>query len=66
MVLHVAVALNARGQQRALELREDHFVRLAERVRQDVEAAPVRHAHDDLFDPVLAGVLDDRSQQRDE
>ena len=66
VVLHVAVALDVGGQERAFELGEDHLVGLAQDVGEHVQAAAVRHAHDDLFDPAVAGVLDQGVEQRNE
>ena len=65
MVLDVTVAGDRLGHV-PLELAEDQPVRLVQDVRQDVEPAPVGHAHDDLLHPQPAGSLDDPVQQRDE
>ena len=52
VILDVAVAADRLGHVVALELVEDHPVGLVEDVRQDVQPPAVRHAHDDLLDPV--------------
>ena len=66
VILHVAVAADGLGQVVALELVEDHPVRLVEDVGQHVQPAAVRHAHDDLADPARAGPLDHGVEQRDQ
>ena len=66
VVLDVAVARRLAGEQRALELREDHLVRLADHVGEDVQPAAMRHAEDDLLDAQRARLLDERVEHRDQ
>ncbi len=66
------VVLDVRGPQvllgvlRLLELREHRVGRLVHDVVQDVEAAAVGHAHQDLLDALLAALFEQRAQHRDE
>ena len=65
VVLHIAGALDVRGQGRsALKLVEDHVVGLGHHRRQDVQAAPVGHADDDVLHAQGAAALDDLLQGR--
>src|SRR3569833_2112027 len=66
VVLDVAGALRAARVEVALELTEDLAVGLADDVGQDVEAAPVGHADDDLVEVFLCGAGDRRVEQRDQ
>ncbi len=66
VVLHVAGAVSGRRVHVALELREDLRVRLADDVRENVEATAVRHADDDLVELVLGGLVDDGVHHRDD
>ena len=66
VILDVAVTPDRLGHVVALELVEQHPVRLVEDVRQDVQTPPVRHAHDDFQDAGRAGPLDDRVQERNQ
>ena len=66
VVLDVAVAVNVPGQKGPLELGEDQLVRLPQDVREDVQAAAVRHAHDHLVRVGGRRVLDERVEQRDQ
>ena len=66
VVLHVAVAGRLARQQAALELGEDHLVRLAQHVGEHVQPPAVRHADHDLLDAEIAAGLDERVQDRDE
>ena len=54
------------GIELALELAEDLFVRLAEHVRERVEAAAVRHAEHDVGHPGVGGFAAQRVEHRDE
>ena len=65
VVLDVAVA-GDRLRHVPLELAEDQPVGLVQDVGQDVEPAPVRHAHDDLEHAVRSRPLDHGVEQRDE
>ena len=65
VVLHVARALVGRRVV-ALELREDLREGLADRVGEDVEPSPVRHAEDDLAEPPHRRVVQDPVEERDE
>ncbi len=66
VVLDVTGAVRLRRVQVALELAEDLRVRLADDVGQHVEPAAVRHADDDLVEPVLGGLVDRRVHHRDD
>src|SRR5205814_9039892 len=66
VVLHVAVACRLLREEAALELREDHLVGLADDVREDVQAAAVRHAEDHFLDAERPRVLNERVEERDE
>src|SRR5262249_12294072 len=66
VVLDVAVAGGLPGEEAALELGDDHLVRLADDVREHVESPAMRHAEDHLLDAEAARVLDERIEQRDE
>ena len=55
VVLHVTGTLRARRVELTLELAEDLRVRLADDVREDVEAAAVGHPHDDLVHALVGG-----------
>ena len=66
VVLDVARAEGAVDQRVVLELGEDRVERLAQRVREHVEAPAVRHPDHDLAAAVRRGVLDDRVEQRDQ
>ncbi len=66
VVLHVARALDVGGERGpALELVQDHAIGLAHHRGQHVQAAPVRHADDDLVHAQRAAALDDLLQRRD-
>ena len=58
--------MRLRRVQVALELGEDLRVRLADDVGQHVEPAAVRHADDDLVEPVLGGLVDRGVHHRDD
>ncbi len=65
MVFDVARALDVvRGRRAALELVEDHAVRLGHDLRQHVEPAAVRHAEHDLLHAERAAALDDLLERR--
>src|SRR5215216_4724540 len=71
VVLHVpARARRLRGKRiegaLALELAEDRLVGPAQHMGEDVEAAAVRHADDDLVGAVFRGQLDGDVEHRDE
>lgn len=66
VVLHVAGAVRLTGVEVALELAEDLRDRLADDVREHVQAAAVRHADDDLVELVLGGLVEHRVEQRDD
>ena len=66
VVLHVAGALELLQVVVALELREQLRRGLAEHVDQHVQAAAVRHADDDVLEPVRAAGLDEVLEQRDQ
>jgi hypothetical protein len=66
VVLHVARALDVRGDRRAaLELVEDDVIGLAHHGGQHVQATPVRHAQDDVLHAQRAAALDDLLHGRD-
>ena len=66
VILHVAGAFDvARRRRAALELVEDHAVRLLHHLRQHVEPAAMRHADDDLLHAERAAALDDLLERRD-
>ena len=48
------------------EFVEDELVVLAQDIGEDVEAAAVGHAHDDLLDAVARAFLDDLVEDRDD
>src|SRR5437667_228384 len=66
VVLDVAVSGRLAREQRALEFRQDHLVRLADHVGEDVQAAAVRHAEDHLLDAERPSLLDQRVEHRDQ
>src|SRR5690606_25231878 len=67
MVFHVARALDlVRRCRAALELVEQRAVRLAHDLRQDVQAAAMRDAEDDLLHAEIAAALDDLLERRDQ
>ena len=66
VVLDVARALRAARVDVALELVEDLRVGLADDVGEHVEPAAVRHADDDLVEPVVGGLGERRVEQRDD
>ncbi len=66
VVLHVARTLRHVGVELALELAEDLRVRLADDVREHVEPAAVRHAHDDVAHPVGGRGFEQEREHRDE
>ena len=65
VVLHVAVAKEGLGVD-VLEFLEDLAGALAQDVGQHVQPAAVRHADDDLVQPLLPGMLDGHVQQGDQ
>jgi hypothetical protein len=65
VVLHVARALVG-GRVALLELGEDLGERLADGVGEDVQAAPVGHAHHDLAHPDDGGVGEEAVEEGDE
>ena len=66
VVLHVARALRHVRVEVALELPEDARERLAQNVREHVEAAAVRHAQHRLVDTLLGPALQQRVEHGDE
>ena len=66
VVLHVTGTTGGGGLDVALELTEDGGVRLADDVRQDVEATTVGHTDDDLFEALLGSLVRGGVQHRDE
>src|SRR5919198_45510 len=66
VVLHVAGAVHRLRVEVALELAEDLRVRLSDDVRQNVQAAAVGHADDDLVQAGLRRAVDHRVEQRDD
>ena len=64
VVLHVAAPEVALGV-RVAERREDLADVLVHDVGEDVQAAAVGHADDDLFDAVTGGVVDEQIEHRD-
>src|SRR5262252_1616340 len=66
MVFHVAGAFDRIGRRRAaFEFMKDGAVRLGHHLRQNAEAAAMRHADDDLAHAERAAALDDLLQRRD-
>ena len=65
MVFHVSRPLHRLGIQIAFELLEDLAVGLADDVGQDVEPAPVGHAHDRLVEALADGRFEDRVEDDD-
>ena len=65
VVLHVARALGRLRVDAALELLEHLVVALADDVGEHVEAAAVRHAHDDAVEVVVGRRLEDGVEDRD-
>ena len=67
MVFHVARALDlVRRGRAALELVEDHPVRLLEHLGEHVEASAVGHAEDDFLDAQRTAALDDLLERRNQ
>ncbi len=66
MILDVAVAARLPGEQRPLELGEEHLVGLPQHVAEHVHAPAVRHAEDHLLDAERAALVHERRQDRDE
>jgi hypothetical protein len=66
VILHVTVAHRGVGHVVLGEFVEDELVVLAQDVGEDVEAAAVGHAHDDLLDAVARAVLHDLVEERDD
>ena len=66
VILHVPGPECLRRVQVALKLAEDLRVRLADDVGQHIEPAAVRHADDDLVEPVLGGLVDRGVHHRDD
>src|SRR5690606_38274137 len=65
MVLHVARTLNIVGVEgAALEFVEERAVRLAQNLGQDVEAAAMGHAQNDVLDAQGTAALDDLLERR--
>ncbi len=58
VILDVAVARRLFHEEAALELGEDHLVRLVQHVGEDVQASAVRHADDHLLDALPAALFD--------
>ena len=65
MILHIAAAVMALAV-RVVEFSEYLLRALAQNVDEHVQAAPVRHAEDDLIDALIAGPLDGQIEQRNE
>ena len=67
VILHVARAFDVfRRRRAALELVEQHAVRLAHDLRQHIEAAAMRHADADFLHAEIAAALDDLLERRDQ
>ena len=66
VILDVARAEGAVHQRIVFELGEDRLERLAQRVREHVEAPAVRHPDHDLAAAVRRSILDDRVEQRNQ
>jgi hypothetical protein len=65
VILHVAVAGDGVGDVVLGELLEERVEGLAQDAAEDVEAAAVGHAHDDLLDAGFGAVVDDGIERRD-
>ncbi len=65
VILDIAVARD-RLRDVPFKFVENHAVRLVQDVHQDVEPAPVGHAHHDLAHPPGSRTLDDRVQERNQ
>ena len=66
MIFDVAGPFDVVGREgAALEFIENRPVRLSHDLGQDIEAATVRHAEDDVLDPQGAAALDDLFKRRD-
>ena len=66
VVLHVTAAAGHTRVELTFELAEDLRVRLADDVREDVEAATVGHADDRLFDAVVDRGIEEEVEHRDQ
>jgi len=66
VVLHVAIAGDGVAAGSSRELLEELVERLAHHAGEDVEAAAVGHAHDDLFDAGGRAVIDDGVERGDD
>src|SRR5213595_2121864 len=60
VIFDIAVTADRFGNVIFAELGEDDAERFFQKVREDVEPAPVRHAHADFFDPVRRTFVKDR------